>query len=108
LSSRAEDPPATSRDPSVSPQARVADLICQMGLAENVAQHYGVWVGIDTANGKVAANQHDIAAAPVEWDQLVRYGLGLPVDLIDPRRRDVGFDRCLEPVVQVKTLAVVR
>jgi beta-glucosidase len=41
-----------------------------------VAQLYGVWVGVDAANGEVAPYQHDLATPAVSWDELIRDGLG--------------------------------
>ncbi|MCA0145607.1 glycoside hydrolase family 3 N-terminal domain-containing protein [Blastococcus sp. LR1] len=64
------------RDPQASAEDRVADLIGRMTLEEKVAQLYGVWVGIDETAGEVAPHQHDMAAAPVDWQELIRSGLG--------------------------------
>ncbi|TFV66170.1 UNVERIFIED_ORG: glycosyl hydrolase [Bacillus sp. AZ43] len=64
------------RDPHAPTEERVADLIGRMTLEEKVAQLYGVWVGIDATEGEVAPHQHDMAAAPVDWDGLISTGLG--------------------------------
>ncbi|TYP81954.1 glycoside hydrolase family 3 N-terminal domain-containing protein [Blastococcus xanthinilyticus] len=64
------------RDPDLSAEDRVTDLVSRMTLEEKVAQLYGVWVGIDATEGEVAPHQHEMAAAPVDWDELVRSGLG--------------------------------
>ncbi|MGY1794724.1 glycoside hydrolase family 3 N-terminal domain-containing protein [Geodermatophilus sp. SYSU D00525] len=64
------------RDPAVPAEDRVADLVSRMTLEEKVAQLYGVWVGIDETEGEVAPHQHDMAAAPVDWSELIRSGLG--------------------------------
>ncbi|NEK85823.1 glycosyl hydrolase [Blastococcus saxobsidens] len=64
------------RDPEVPAEDRVADLVDRMTLEEKVAQLYGVWVGIDATEGEVAPHQHDMAAAPADWDQLIGIGLG--------------------------------
>ena len=64
------------RDPQVPAEVRVADLIARMTLEEKVAQLYGVWVGIDATAGEVAPHQHEMAAAPVDWEELIRSGLG--------------------------------
>ncbi|MDT0277120.1 beta-xylosidase/alpha-l-arabinosidase [Blastococcus goldschmidtiae] len=64
------------RDPGVPPEDRVADLIPRMTLEEKIAQLYGVWVGIDATEGEVAPHQHEMAAAPVDWEELIRNGLG--------------------------------
>src|SRR4051794_11218759 len=55
---------------------RVADLMARMSLEEKVAQLYGVWVAPDAAGGGVAPHQHDMAADPVVWDDVIRHGLG--------------------------------
>ncbi|MGY1802180.1 glycoside hydrolase family 3 N-terminal domain-containing protein [Blastococcus sp. SYSU D00922] len=68
--------PAPWRDREVPAEARVADLIGRMTLEEKVAQLYGVWVGIDATEGEVAPHQHEMAAAPVDWDALIASGLG--------------------------------
>src|SRR5215210_754713 len=68
--------PAPWRDPEVPNEDRVADLLRRMTLEEKIAQLYGVWVGIDATEGEVAPHQHDMAAAPADWDALIRSGLG--------------------------------
>jgi beta-xylosidase len=55
---------------------RVADLIARMTLREKVAQLYGVWVGADSEAGAVAPHQHEHAAAPEDFDELITHGLG--------------------------------
>jgi beta-xylosidase len=72
----ADTPTATWRDPGAPAEDRVADLVSRMTLEEKVAQLYGVWVGIDATEGEVAPHQHEMAAAPVDWDELVAKGLG--------------------------------
>ena len=64
------------RDPDVPAEERVADLVHRMTLEEKIAQLYGVWVGIDETEGEVAPHQHEMAAAPVDWEGLIRRGLG--------------------------------
>ncbi len=66
----------TWRDPSAAPAERVSDLLAQLSLAEKVAQLRGAWVGIDAASGDVAPHQHDFAAPPDSWDELIRDGIG--------------------------------
>ena len=66
----------TWRDPDVPAEDRVADLIGRMTLEEKVAQLYGVWVGIDATDGEMAPHQHEMAPAPLDWDELIRSGLG--------------------------------
>ncbi|RBY87593.1 glycoside hydrolase family 3 N-terminal domain-containing protein [Blastococcus sp. TF02A-30] len=68
--------PAPWRDPALPREDRVADLLARMTLEEKVAQLYGVWVGIDATEGEVAPHQHEMAAAPVDWEALIRTGLG--------------------------------
>jgi beta-xylosidase len=64
------------RDPSVSTAERVRALMAEMTVEEKVAQLYGVWVGADSTGAGVAPHQHDMAAVPVAWEELVRSGLG--------------------------------
>ncbi|MCZ2840131.1 glycoside hydrolase family 3 N-terminal domain-containing protein [Modestobacter sp. VKM Ac-2985] len=72
----ADNGPALWRDPDIRAEDRVADLLRRMTLEEKIAQLYGVWVGIDATGGEVAPHQHEMAAAPVDWDELIRSGLG--------------------------------
>jgi beta-xylosidase len=64
------------REPSAPARERVADLIARMNTREKVAQLYGIWVGMDAAGGDVAPHQHDFAAAPSDWNELIRDGIG--------------------------------
>jgi len=64
------------RDPAADVGARVGDLMARMTVREKVAQLYGVWVGIDSAGGDVAPHQHELAAAPASWEELIRDGIG--------------------------------
>jgi beta-glucosidase len=64
----------TWRDPSVAPAERVADLIGRMSLREKLAQLTAVWVGMEA--GSVAPHQHEFAAAPGTWSDLIRNGIG--------------------------------
>jgi beta-xylosidase len=64
------------RDPSVGTEARVADLLARMTTREKVAQLYGVWVGADDSAVGVAPHQHEFAGEPVDWDELIRFGIG--------------------------------
>jgi beta-xylosidase len=64
------------REPGRPVHERVADLMGRMTVAEKVAQLYGVWVTPDTGGGGVAPHQHDMAAEPVVWDDVIRHGLG--------------------------------
>ncbi|WLQ44633.1 glycoside hydrolase family 3 N-terminal domain-containing protein [Streptomyces laculatispora] len=75
---RTEAAPATDgpwRDPSLTPQARVADLVPRMTLEEKAAQLYGIWVGADADGDGVAPHQNDMVD-PVDWDGLTTRGLG--------------------------------
>lgn len=63
------------RDPSLTPEARVADLVARMTLEEKAAQLYGVWVGADVDGDGVAPHQNDMVD-PVDWDELTTRGLG--------------------------------
>jgi beta-glucosidase len=64
------------REPERPVDERVADLIARMTVEEKVAQLYGIWVGMDASGEGVAPHQHDLAGDPVEWDVLIRSGLG--------------------------------
>lgn len=75
---RTEPAPAADgpwRDPSLTPQARVADLVPRMTLEEKAAQLYGIWVGADADGDGVAPHQNDMVD-PVDWDGLTTRGLG--------------------------------
>nr|WSW70703.1 glycoside hydrolase family 3 C-terminal domain-containing protein [Streptomyces sp. NBC_00995] len=63
------------RDPSRTPEERVADLIPRMALEEKAAQLYGIWVGADAEGDGVAPHQNDMVD-PVDWDDLTTRGLG--------------------------------
>ncbi|MFD6497588.1 glycoside hydrolase family 3 N-terminal domain-containing protein [Streptomyces sp. NPDC060188] len=63
------------RDPSLTPAARVDDLLSRMTLGEKTAQLYGVWVGAATDGGGVAPLQHEMTADQ-DWDELITLGLG--------------------------------
>ncbi|MFJ6215251.1 glycoside hydrolase family 3 N-terminal domain-containing protein [Streptomyces sp. NPDC092296] len=73
----AAGPPAEGpwRDPSLAPEARVADLIGRMTLEEKSAQLYGIWVGADADGDGVAPHQNDMVD-DVDWDTLIPRGLG--------------------------------
>lgn len=66
----------TWRDPTAAPEARASDLLARMTVGEKIAQLYGVWVGMDAADGDVAPHQHDAAPSPTDWDALIRSGVG--------------------------------
>ena len=64
------------RDASLDTSLRVAALLAQLTLREKIAQLYGVWVGVETTGSGVAPHQHDLAGEPVDWDDLIRHGIG--------------------------------
>ncbi len=64
------------RDPAAPAAERIGDLISRMTVREKLAQLYGLWVGIDSAGGDVAPHQHELAAAPAPWEQLIQAGIG--------------------------------
>ncbi|MGH2895633.1 MAG: glycoside hydrolase family 3 N-terminal domain-containing protein, partial [Solirubrobacteraceae bacterium] len=68
--------PEPWRQPAAGIDARVADLMARMTVREKIAQLYGVWVGADGELGEVAPHQHEHAAAPRNFDELIAYGLG--------------------------------
>lgn len=63
------------QDPEADPAQRVRALMARMTPREKVAQLYGIWVGIDSG-GEMAPHQHDFADVALDWDDLVRYGVG--------------------------------
>ncbi|SEF21517.1 beta-glucosidase [Amycolatopsis pretoriensis] len=71
--------PATApepwRDPAADPGERVRALMARMSLREKLGQLYGIWVGIDSG-GEVAPHQHDFDDPAVDFDDLVRHGIG--------------------------------
>ncbi|MFB8116819.1 glycoside hydrolase family 3 N-terminal domain-containing protein [Streptomyces sp. NPDC055962] len=76
---RQADPPSAVdgpwRDPSLSPEVRVADLAARMTLEEKAAQLYGIWVGADAEGDGVAPHQNDMVD-PVDFEALTTRGLG--------------------------------
>ncbi|MFC4534144.1 glycoside hydrolase family 3 N-terminal domain-containing protein [Sphaerisporangium dianthi] len=68
--------PEVWKDTTVPAEERVEALMAAMTLPEKAAQLYGVWVGIDDADGEMAPHQHEFTALPVEWDELIKNGLG--------------------------------
>ncbi|MFJ8750393.1 glycoside hydrolase family 3 N-terminal domain-containing protein [Streptomyces sp. NPDC102441] len=74
----ADSPPVADgpwRDPSLSPEARVADLASRMTLEEKTAQLYGIWVGADAEGDGVAPHQNDMVD-PVDFEDITTRGLG--------------------------------
>ena len=47
-----------------------------MTLREKVAQLSGVWVGVTATGADVAPQQHELAALPAPWEDLVAAGIG--------------------------------
>jgi beta-xylosidase len=70
-----ERPLAPWQDVSLSPSRRVAAAIAEMTLREKLAQLYGVWVSVASADGEVAPFQHEMSDVP-DLDQLFDHGLG--------------------------------
>ncbi|WP_129668371.1 glycoside hydrolase family 3 N-terminal domain-containing protein [Phytoactinopolyspora endophytica] len=64
------------RDPRHSPVERADDLIGRMTLEEKLAQLVGVWVGAEADGEGVAPHQSDMTKDPVDWQQVIRNGLG--------------------------------
>jgi len=78
-----EGPLATAlvpwRDATRSASERAADLLTRMTLEEKVAQLYGVWLGADSdqsPDGQVAPYQHDLIDSTLDWNTIIRHGLG--------------------------------
>ncbi|MFF5228892.1 beta-glucosidase [Dactylosporangium sp. NPDC000521] len=66
----------TWRDTTAPASARVADLMTRMTLREKVAQMYGAWLDVDDTAGEVAPHQHEQTPDPIDWAELIPYGLG--------------------------------
>ncbi|MFD4943181.1 glycoside hydrolase family 3 N-terminal domain-containing protein [Streptomyces sp. NPDC058239] len=91
------------RDPSFTPEERVADLVARMTLEEKAAQLYGVWVGADADGDGVAPHQNDMID-PVDWDELTTRGLGqltrpFGTAPVDPGVGAVSLARAQERIV---------
>ncbi|MEQ0565592.1 glycoside hydrolase family 3 N-terminal domain-containing protein [Amycolatopsis sp. NEAU-NG30] len=84
------------RDPAADPGERVRALMERMTLREKIAQLYGIWVGIDSG-GEVAPHQHDFDDPAVDFDDLVRHGLG--------QLTRVFGTRPVDPVIGARSLA---
>ncbi|RSM40563.1 beta-glucosidase [Amycolatopsis balhimycina DSM 5908] len=84
------------RDPAADPGERVRALMARMTLREKLAQLYGVWVGIDSG-GEMAPHQHDFVDAAVDFDDLVRHGIG--------QLTRVFGTRPVDPVIGARSLA---
>jgi beta-glucosidase len=63
------------RDPSASVDARVADLVGRMTLAEKVAQLSGLW-GVDPDAGEMAPMLRDAMGPGQRWQEAIADGLG--------------------------------
>ena len=63
------------RDPNAPVAQRVRDLIARLTTSEKIAQLYGVWIGMDAA-GEVVPHQHDATTPEVDWDTLIKDGIG--------------------------------
>ncbi|MEC3981810.1 beta-glucosidase family protein [Amycolatopsis sp. H20-H5] len=84
------------RDPAADPAERVRALMARMTPREKIAQLYGVWVGIDSG-GEMAPHQHDFADAALDWDELVRHGIG--------QLTRVFGTRPVDPLIGARSLA---
>ncbi|MFF0290471.1 glycoside hydrolase family 3 N-terminal domain-containing protein [Streptomyces sp. NPDC005262] len=92
------------RDPSLTPETRVADLVARMTLEEKAAQLYGVWVGADVDGDGVAPHQNDMVD-PVDLDELTTRGLGqltrpFGTAPVDPGVGAVSLARAQERIVE--------
>ncbi len=65
----------TWRRPSSPVEERVTDLLSRMSLREKVAQLRSLWLGTDTS-GQVAPHQHDFGSSSIDWEELIKDGLG--------------------------------
>ncbi|UOX91825.1 glycoside hydrolase family 3 C-terminal domain-containing protein [Amycolatopsis sp. FBCC-B4732] len=88
--------PEPWRDATADPGERVRALMARMSLREKLAQLYGVWVGIDSG-GEMAPHQHDFVDPSVDFDDLVRHGIG--------QLTRVFGTRPVDPVIGAHSLA---
>ncbi|MBE1494563.1 beta-glucosidase [Amycolatopsis lexingtonensis] len=88
--------PEPWRDPTADPGERVRALMARMTLREKLAQLYGVWVGIDSG-GEMAPHQHEFVDAALDFDDLVRHGIG--------QLTRVFGTRPVDPVIGAHSLA---
>ena len=65
----------TWRRPGSPVEERVTDLLSRMSLREKVAQLRSLWLGTDTS-GQVAPHQHDFGSSTIDWEELIKDGLG--------------------------------
>ncbi len=97
-------PVAAWNDRNLSVPQRVSALMEQLTVPEKVAQLYGVWVGLDSSGDGVAPFQHDLARDPVDWDALIRLGLGqltrpFGTRPVDPQTGATGLARTQRQIV---------
>ncbi|MBT8227255.1 MAG: glycosyl hydrolase [Dactylosporangium sp.] len=64
------------QDPTQPAESRVTDLLARMTIEEKIAQLSGAWVGAADGEEDVAPHQHDLSDAQLDWDSLIRDGLG--------------------------------
>jgi beta-xylosidase len=96
LTTQPSTSPQPWHDPAAEPAERVRALMARMTLREKLAQLYGIWVGIDSG-GEMAPHQHDFADATLDWDDLVRHGVGQLTRVYGTRPDD--------PVIGARSLA---
>ncbi|MGC4745924.1 glycoside hydrolase family 3 N-terminal domain-containing protein [Micromonospora sp. DT201] len=63
-------------DPQLSPTERAEALLPLMLLEEKIAQLAGVWVGAEASGEGVAPHQSDMINEPLQWNTVIRHGLG--------------------------------
>ncbi|WP_318306867.1 beta-glucosidase family protein [Amycolatopsis solani] len=88
--------PEPWRDANADPGERVRTLLSRMTLREKLAQLYGVWVGIDSG-GEMAPHQHEFVDPALDFDDLVRHGIG--------QLTRVFGTRPVDPVIGARSLA---
>ncbi|MGW5721306.1 beta-xylosidase/alpha-l-arabinosidase [Amycolatopsis sp. NPDC003865] len=88
--------PEPWRDPAADASERVRALLDRMTLREKLGQLYGIWVGIDSG-GEVAPHQHDFDDPAVDFDDLVRHGIG--------QLTRVFGTRPVDPLIGARSLA---
>jgi len=78
----AEQRPCAERDSSpwhdrsLRPSERAAALLERMNYREKLAQLVGIWTGADPEGGGVAPHQADMTHQILEWQDVIKNGLG--------------------------------
>ncbi|AYY15590.1 glycosyl hydrolase [Actinobacteria bacterium YIM 96077] len=99
------------RDASLPVSERIDALLAAMSLEEKVGQLYGVWVGVDPSGDEVAPHQHTLADADLDFNTLIRHGLGqltrpFGTAAVDPVEGAKALARVQEDVVATSRFGI--